>query len=157
MFTYTKAVKSHHLWTLYICSFHFLLLASTIKYNVRLDLKRFSTQVYKYWRYWLYCCYYAIFYVPAILSYFKHVKTLFKEKIIMILRKHSLCHVCIFQLILAVHKNHAIQENKSYNKVWCKYSFSRVGFLWIFMLKNHGVLCFHYLQIKKSSNYSTFV
>lgn len=89
MFTYTKAVKSHHLWTLYICSFHFLLLASTIKYNVRLDLKRFSTQVYKYWRYWLYCCYYAIFYVLAILSYFKHVKTLFKEKIIMILRKHG--------------------------------------------------------------------
>lgn len=76
----SKAVKSHHLWTLYICSFHFLLLANTIKYNVRLDLKRFSTQVYKYWRYWLYCCYYAIFYVPAILSYFKHVKTLFKEK-----------------------------------------------------------------------------
>lgn len=135
MFTYTKAVKSHHLWTLYICSFHFLLLANTIKYNVRLDLKRFSTQVYKYWRYWLYCCYYAIFYVPAILSYFKHVKTLFKEKIIMILRKHSLCHVCIFQLILAVLKNHAIQENKRYYITKCDASTHLVDWF------SYGFLC----------------
>lgn len=135
MFTYTKAVKSHHLWTLYICSFHFLLLANTIKYNVRLDLKRFSTQVYKYWRYWLYCCYYAIFYVPTILSYFKHVKTLFKEKIIMILRKHSLCHVCIFQLMLAVLKSHAIQENKRYYITKCDASTHLVDWF------SYGFLC----------------
>lgn len=131
MFTYTKAVKSHHLWTLYICSFHFLLLANTIKCNVRLDLKRFSTQVYKYWRYWLYCCYYAIFYVSCL--YFS-IDTGSAQK------------PC-----------NSREQKILYNKVWCKYSFSRLVFLWIFMLKNHGVLCFHYLQIKKSSNYSTFV